>query len=157
MASCSERSLLVLVAVDGSEFSDRALLFYLKRVHKEEYRVGLIHSYEKPDLVIRAPVDIVKLNVEEIEKTFRSSWDKADKIMERYKKICQEYGVGKVHEFLEHGKKPGEAICAVAERENPFLIVVGTRGQSVMRRTVLGSVSDYVVKHSVKVATLVVP
>ncbi len=38
-------------------------------------------------------VDIVKLNVDEIEKTFRSYWDEADKIMEKYKKICEEYGV----------------------------------------------------------------
>ena len=65
--------------------------------------------------------------------------------------------VEKVQEFLEHGKKPGEAICAVAEREDPFLIVVGMRGQSVVRRTILGSVSDYVVKHSVNIPTLVVP
>jgi hypothetical protein len=38
-------------------------------------------------------VDIGKLNIDEIENTFRSSWDEADKIMEKYKKICQEYGV----------------------------------------------------------------
>ncbi|CAB4019191.1 Hypothetical predicted protein, partial [Paramuricea clavata] len=91
MASSSEGG-LVLVAVDGSEFSDRALHFYLKSLHKEAYRVGLIYSYEKPDVVVRAPMDIGKLNIDEIEKTFRSSWDEADKIMEKYKKICQQYG-----------------------------------------------------------------
>ena len=43
----------------------------------------------------------------------------------------------------------------MAERENPILIVVGKRGQSLVRRTLLGSVSDYVIKHA-EVPTLVV-
>ena len=62
-----------------------------------------------------------------------------------------------VKEFLEHGKKPGEAICAVAEREKPILIVLGKRGLSLFRRTLLGGVSDYVIKHSTHIPTLVVP
>lgn len=39
-------------------------------------------------------MDIGRLNIDEIQKTFRSSWDEADKIMEKYKNICKEYGVG---------------------------------------------------------------
>ena len=39
-------------------------------------------------------MDIGRLNIDEIQKTFRSSWDEADKIMEKYKNICGEYGVG---------------------------------------------------------------
>ena len=71
-----------------------------------------------------------------------------------YRSSCLQ--VDNVKEFLEHGKKPGEAICAVAEREKPLvLIVLGTRGLSRIRRTLLGSVSDYVV--SIDIPTLVVP
>ena len=32
-----------------------AVLVYLKSVHREAYTVGLTYSYEKPDIVIRAP------------------------------------------------------------------------------------------------------
>jgi nucleotide-binding universal stress UspA family protein len=67
------------------------------------------------------------------------------------------FQLANVKDFLEHGKKPGEAICAVAERENAILVVLGTRGQSLVRRTLLGSVCDYVVKHSKGIPTLVVP
>ena len=56
--------------------------------------------------------------------------------------------------FRTGGGKPGEIICKYAEEENAALIVTGTRGLGKVRRTLLGSVSDYVIHHS-KVPILV--
>jgi len=36
----------------------------------------------------------------------------------------------------------------MAENENATLIVMGTRGLGKVRRTIMGSVSDYVVHHA---------
>ena len=44
--------------------------------------------------------------------------------------------------------KPGEVICRIAEEENAAMIVTGTRGMGKVRRTILGSVSDFLVHHS---------
>ena len=44
--------------------------------------------------------------------------------------------------------KPGEAICQVAEDENVTFIVSGTRGLGRIKRTLVGSVSDYVLHHA---------
>lgn len=44
--------------------------------------------------------------------------------------------------------KPGEAIVDVAKEEHAMLVVMGTRGQGTVRRTFLGSVSDYVLHHA---------
>ena len=59
----------------------------------------------------------------------------------------------------EAGKHPGEGIIRIAEEEKCDLIVMGTRGLSSLRRTLLGSVSDYVTKHAsaIGVPTLVIP
>jgi len=46
------------------------------------------------------------------------------------------------------GTRPGEAICDAAQREAATMIVVGTRGLGVLRRTVMGSVSDHVLHHA---------
>lgn len=43
---------------------------------------------------------------------------------------------------------PGEAICKAAERNGADFIVVGSRGLNAIRRTFLGSVSDYVAHHA---------
>ena len=49
---------------------------------------------------------------------------------------------------LLYAGKAGEAICDIAQEEDVHFIVMGTRGQGALRRTILGSVSDYVVHHA---------
>lgn len=58
--------------------------------------------------------------------------------------------------FLNENRKAGEGICEAAEKNKVDLIVMGTRGLDKVRRTVLGSVSDYVLHHS-HAPVLVVP
>lgn len=50
--------------------------------------------------------------------------------------------------FRTGAGKPGEAIIKIAKEENATMIITGTRGLGKIRRTVLGSVSDYVIHHS---------
>lgn len=44
--------------------------------------------------------------------------------------------------------KPGEVICKIAEEEGAQLIITGTRGLGKIRRTFLGSVSDFILHHA---------
>jgi len=46
-----------------------------------------------------------------------------------------------------HGP-PGEAIVKAAESQNADLVIAGSRGLGTFRRTIMGSVSDYIVHHS---------
>ncbi|PVD25156.1 hypothetical protein C0Q70_15654 [Pomacea canaliculata] len=46
------------------------------------------------------------------------------------------------------GGSAGEVICKVANDERANLIVIGSRGMGTIRRTLLGSVSDYVMHHA---------
>ena len=50
--------------------------------------------------------------------------------------------------FLVWEGEPGEAIVAAADSENADLIVVGSHGRSGVSRFLIGSVSDYVVRHA---------
>ncbi len=50
--------------------------------------------------------------------------------------------------FLVWDGDPGEAIVAAAESEKADLIVVGSHGRSGVSRFLIGSVSDYVVRHA---------
>ena len=53
---------------------------------------------------------------------------------------------GRVRSSL--GGKAGEVILQAAKEEKALLIVVGSRGLGTVRRTILGSVSDFVLHHS---------
>ncbi len=44
--------------------------------------------------------------------------------------------------------KPGEVICQISDEEEAAMIIVGSRGMGKIRRTILGSVSDYLVNHA---------
>lgn len=44
--------------------------------------------------------------------------------------------------------KPGETIHRIADQQKVTCIVMGGRGMSTLRRTLLGGVSDYVIKHT---------
>ena len=50
----------------------------------------------------------------------------------------------------------GHMICKIAKEHSASVIVIGQRGSGVIRRTFLGSVSDYVVHHA-HIPTAVVP
>ena len=53
---------------------------------------------------------------------------------------------GKIKAVFSH--KAGEVIVDTAKEENAQYIVMGTRGLGSVRRTLMGSVSDYVVHHA---------
>ena len=53
-----------------------------------------------------------------------------------------------IHIRNESGMKPGHALCQVAEQESVNMIVIGSRGEGKLRRTLMGSVSDYIVHHA---------
>ena len=50
----------------------------------------------------------------------------------------------------------GPQICKIAKREGATFVVTGSRGAGTVRRTILGSVSDYVLHHA-HVPVVVVP
>lgn len=53
--------------------------------------------------------------------------------------------------------RPGEVICQTAKREKADHIVMGSRGLGTVRRTLLGSVSDYTLHHATVPVSVVPP
>lgn len=55
--------------------------------------------------------------------------------------------IGKIVQHVGDGKPP-QAIVALAEKLGAHLIVMGTHGRTGVRRAVLGSVAEHVVRHA---------
>ena len=60
--------------------------------------------------------------------------------------LCSIKAKHEVH--IETEGKPGEAICKIAKQKHAQQIVMGSRGLGMIRRTLLGSVSQHVINHA---------
>ena len=69
--------------------------------------------------------------------------------------VC--YFQAKYSVFIETKGKPGEVICNLVKEKNAVLVVMGSRGLGTIRRTILGSVSQYCLDHAHIPVTVIPP
>ncbi|XP_064649573.1 universal stress protein Slr1101-like isoform X2 [Lineus longissimus] len=140
----------VILAIDASEHAERAFCYYFENIHRPDNEVIFTHSAEYPRMPFgqQIPTEQWEQEIAKKEKDMRQ-------LEESYTKKLTDAKVANRSRFVYHAK-PGEAICHIAQEENADLIVTGTRGLGAIRRTVLGSVSDYVLHHA-KVPVLICP
>lgn len=136
----------VLIAVDGSEHSERAFKFYLSNTCKKGDHVVVFHAQEVPTLPA-APYPYGFAYYEEWQDVMKKADEEAKVLLRHYGDVLKTNTDIKF-KLVKEGGRPGELICKNSVEENAALIVLGCRGQSAVRRTFLGSVSDYVVHHS---------
>ncbi|XP_019918514.2 universal stress protein YxiE isoform X2 [Magallana gigas] len=152
----SKPSRVVAVAIDNSEYAEKAFDWYLEKIRRNDDVIVLIHIPESYDFSLAREWSPLALQKDAFDFTvpspgvIRQLLDELEKnvkfLEDRYAEKVKAYGIdGK---FRTGGGKPGEAILKIAKEENATLIVTGTRGLGKIRRTVLGSVSDYVIHHS---------
>ncbi|KAK6175601.1 hypothetical protein SNE40_014028 [Patella caerulea] len=136
------------VAVDGSNQSQNAFNWFIDNLYREGDSVVLIHIAEFNLSVGVSP------DVDAICKLVKEQEEKVSTLTGQLTEILKKKGIpGKV---VRETGKPGEAIIGVAQKENVSSLVMGTRGLGTFKRTVLGSVSDFVL-HNADVPVTVVP
>lgn len=140
----------ILVPVDFSEKSDRALDYAIELAKKLEARITVVHAYEIPvygfsDASVVATPDLAA----------RLS-DSAQKTLDALVESRRDRGVP-IDGVLRNGVA-WEEIEAVAKEGKADLIVIGTRGRRGLARALLGSVAESVIRTSdVPVLTLHAP
>jgi nucleotide-binding universal stress UspA family protein len=137
----------VLVPIDFTETSDKALDFALELAEKFGAAVTVMHAFEIPvigfpDGALVATADIAV----RIQEAGRKGLDAAVDARKAR-------GV-KMESVLREGSAE-EEIRAVAEQMKADLIVIGTHGRKGIARALLGSVAENVIR-TVKVPVLVI-
>lgn len=134
----------ILIAIDGSEGSKKAIKFASNLAKESDSSVTLLHVIPK---IETTKEEIIILLKEEI-----GSSEKAGKrYLEDGKKIAEESGIKAETKLLE-GHEVEEIL---KESENFDLIVTGSQGKGKVDKFLLGSVSSDLV-HKSKVPVLVV-
>ncbi|KAK3778025.1 hypothetical protein RRG08_018192 [Elysia crispata] len=113
---------------------------YVKHFHKPETKMYLVHCPE-------TYANVTMMSPGKVQELIKECENKVKNIQTKYLAKMKANGIRGEFERL-HGEKPGHAIIDCAISKNVTFIVTGTRGQSKVRRTIMGSVSDYVIHHS---------
>ena len=139
----SNEALRVLIPVDFSEPSRMAMAWAFDYAQRADCELHLLHVIDrqlhKGDL--KASAATIEAELDEIARAAEEELaGMAPSAEERAR-------VGKIHRHTASGK-PADEIVAVAEKLGIELIVMGTHGRTGVRRAVIGSVAEAVVRHA---------
>jgi nucleotide-binding universal stress UspA family protein len=141
----------ILVPLDGSEHSLKALDVAIQIAKKFDGKLTLIHVYSVATMIgIMPEPSITRASVPIVEAPDVSRWAEAtrkigSRILSDGEQKVKAAKV-EVNTLLEEGHTVQE-IIRVAREGNFELIVMGARGISHIREILLGSVSDGVMHH----------
>lgn len=146
----------VLLSVDANESSNRALQWYIHNFHKDDDGLLLVHVVEPVNTGINYGLATKPaLLTEDFNRHVQELVEEGRELGKRYLHKCKDAGI-RARFLLHIGAKPGEHICRLAKEQAIDLIVMGSRGIGRIRRTLLGSVSDFVLHHA-GIPVVVVP
>jgi nucleotide-binding universal stress UspA family protein len=136
----------ILVATDGSEPAERALEAAIEEAKVWGADVHAIYVVES-GLFSSLPMDNT------LEMIYSVLQKEGEEILNSALQKAKAAGVS-LHTHLRQGHA-GSEILALAEEVGADLILIGSHGKSGVDRLLLGSVTDYVVRHSAVTTTVV--
>ena len=130
----------ILVAVDGSKNSDKAVIEAKKIGTCMNSEINVIYVME--DIMVHPYI-----HMEEYKGVLDEAFkEQGTEVLDRAKKELENYD-GKVEYLLKNGN-PASKILKVAEEGEYDLIVIGSRGLNAVSRVMIGSVSNKVVNRA---------
>lgn len=155
------KEVVVMLCVDDGEFSMNAFEWYYAHFHRIEHTVLLAHIYTAPELL---PVSgHHRLALDEIAKDdYQKHADevhrKSAAVVKKYAELCRGKGMNcrtVAKEKCSDGV--GHTLCSIASDNHASCIVIGQRGLGLIKRTIFGTVSDYVLHHAKRSVLVVSP
>lgn len=136
----------VILATDGSELALSAIRQGLALLSPAD-RTVLVTVAADPDPTLVTGTGFAGgvMVPEELDRLIRDARLAADETLER---TAAELGL-EGHEALVLQGDPGYEICELAASLPASVVVMGTHGRRGLRRAVMGSTSDHVVRHAV--------
>ena len=136
----------ILLAVDGSECSEAALMAAIRRPWPENTEIEIFSAAEIPML---PPSDVGTLPAQYIDDIGRASREKAEAVVEealsRFNELNKQNIKVSSKVVVDSAR---EAIIEEAESWGADLIIVGSHGYRGYKRFLLGSVSQAVSAHA---------
>lgn len=128
----------ILVPVDGSETSNRAVVAALQMARENGGRIRLVHALDELAYLsgYEYSADLLK-----------AARDQGSNVLEGARAMAQSAGVPADAKLVETaGRRLGELVAEEARNWEADLVVVGTHGRRGMSRILLGSGAEQVLR-----------
>lgn len=131
----------ILVPVDGSEESRKAFAQAVAIAKRIDAQVEVISVINEDSIESQSS--------QKTEKVFQSLQESRLRLLEKYAEMAREkYDFHKVKTFTVIGKPKYQIIHVVREDPAFGLIVIGATGKNAVERSLLGSVSQYIIREA---------
>lgn len=140
----------IVVGVDNSDASTRAVEFAVQRAKINQWKVVLMHVIPWSPFSFNTPSE----NDHRHREKQREIEAAQEQILVPMAEIAEKGGVPH-SEVVRHGK-PSETILEVCDEEKAVHVIVGRTGDSGLRESVFGSVASRLAQHA-NVPVTVVP
>jgi nucleotide-binding universal stress UspA family protein len=134
----------IIVPLDGSELAEAVLPIVADMTKKLDLEIELFRTYHVPYNVYSGDEGLYAVNYEELLAGLR---DEAVEYLEKKAADLKRLGVAKVQCVTKEGLAADE-IISLGRKTPDNLIAMSSHGRSGVRRWVLGSVTEMVVRHS---------
>jgi nucleotide-binding universal stress UspA family protein len=136
---------IALLCTDGSDNAIEALRASLPVLAPSDRKILVtVESWVDPELETGTGF-VIEPSSSEPSDQIKTSGDRAAKA--HLDRTVEALGLDDVELRAVVGR-PGQAICELAEALPASVVVMGTSGQGAVRRAIVGSTSDYVIRHA---------
>ncbi len=134
----------ILIAVDGSEHSKRAVEYAIELLKMLQADIILIHCHRTYPTLLGEPY---------LQKAINKINQEAETLVKPFRELFRKANIAITERIMEG--RAGEVIVAVADTEKADLIIMGSRGLSDLEGLIVGSVTHRVL-HAASCPVLVV-
>lgn len=129
----------IIVAIDGSKEAEYAFKEAIKIAKKNDSTLLLVHVI---DLRTFATINAYDQSIVERADSY------AQELLETYKEEAINAGIENVSIIIEYGSPKVKISKDIAQKYEADLILCGATGLNAVERFLIGSVSEYIVRHA---------
>lgn len=143
----------VLVGIDGSKYAESALDVAIDIAKRYSAKLFIVYIHPLPSMPLVTGVPayphIITHFPDYYPKVPHDVREKIEPLLKKYEKIAVERRVEEVaSKIVPFWGTVGEGLVYFADENKISTIVIGSRGLTGLKRVLLGSVADYVVRNA---------
>ncbi|KAF6777963.1 hypothetical protein AHF37_02359 [Paragonimus kellicotti] len=146
---------VILFPTDGSPHSERAFSWYVENLKMDNDVVKFINVIEPVFIAPAIDMNVESPPVVNMTRTIADCIETGKRLCQQCVQKAKAINVSS-QAFIHMDSRPGPALIKAIAEHHADMVIMGNRGVGAVRRTFLGSVSDYVLHHA-HIAVVIVP